>query len=330
MAICLMWTRWRCCREPPRTLHGLPARRPASLPSVAAGAVVGERRDAVGVVVNSKAKGASLTDASKSAVLRRMIHARWSEAQGEHAILEEVRASVGYGDGATRYADVLIASCWGKGRGLIGIEIKASRSDWLRELRKGPEKRARLEEVCGELFVVAWSGVVKPEELPDGWGLLERRGSVLSTVRAARQRKIESVPVGYVLSIMRNARKGAERAPALDPLALACLRYVGEDITPEAMAALVKAEAEREVSRANERREAAEKRAADAGNWQHQMARLIAHAGGVAYGMTPEQGHDIVAAALTAGGAMTAAQRRAVEQLRMAARIAASAFGEDA
>jgi hypothetical protein len=280
--------------------------------------------------MNSRVKGASLTDASKSAVLRRLIRARWPEEQGEHAIFEEVRASVGYGDGAMRYADVLIASCWGKGRGLIGIEIKASRSDWLRELRKGPEKRAALEAVCGELFVVAWVGVVKPEELPEGWGLLERRGSVLSTVRAAKQRKIESVPVGYVLSIMRNARKGAERPPALDPLALACLRYVGEDITPEAMAALVKAESDAKVKRAEEYRAIAERRATDAGNWQHQMARLITHAGGHAHGLTPEQGHDIIAAALTAGGAMTATQRRAVEQLRVAARAAAAAFGDAA
>lgn len=56
---------------------------------------------------------------------------------------------------------------------IVGFEIKASRSDWLSEKREGA-KADYFVQIVDEWYVVAArTGIVKEEELPDGWGLLE-------------------------------------------------------------------------------------------------------------------------------------------------------------
>lgn len=55
---------------------------------------------------------------------------------------------------------------------VVGFEFKASRSDWLSEKNEGA-KADYFVNAVDEWYVVAWSGVVKESELPDGWGLLE-------------------------------------------------------------------------------------------------------------------------------------------------------------
>lgn len=60
---------------------------------------------------------------------------------------------------------------------LVGFEFKASRSDWLSE-KKDHEKADLFVQFCDEWYVVAGRrGIVKEEELPDGWGLLELKPS---------------------------------------------------------------------------------------------------------------------------------------------------------
>ena len=54
----------------------------------------------------------------------------------------------------------------------IGFEIKASRSDWLREL-KNPEKLTHFAQRCNEFYIVAMPNVVQMDEIPEGWGWLE-------------------------------------------------------------------------------------------------------------------------------------------------------------
>lgn len=53
-----------------------------------------------------------------------------------------------------------------------GFEVKVSRSDWLRELRE-PCKAAAWTRYCHRFWLVVHdTSIVKPGELPDGWGLL--------------------------------------------------------------------------------------------------------------------------------------------------------------
>lgn len=60
-----------------------------------------------------------------------------------------------------------------RGMPIIVFEIKASREDWLRELRKR-DKADLPVQLADEFYVVAAKrGIVKEDELPPGWGLLE-------------------------------------------------------------------------------------------------------------------------------------------------------------
>lgn len=61
------------------------------------------------------------------------------------------------------------------GRLLVGHEIKASRSDWLNELRKLDKADAWADQ-CHQWWLVTVPGVVKDGELPAGWGLMTPGG----------------------------------------------------------------------------------------------------------------------------------------------------------
>ncbi|MGV8847607.1 MAG: hypothetical protein ACOH1Y_09855 [Propionicimonas sp.] len=80
---------------------------------------------------------------------------------------------VGFNGGGTRRCDAIFVGFTGaSGRQMIGHEVKASRSDWLAELAK-PGKADAWADQCHQWWVVAAPGVVKVEELPSDWGLLE-------------------------------------------------------------------------------------------------------------------------------------------------------------
>jgi len=71
-----------------------------------------------------------------------------------------------------RRVDCLALNLWqSRGHTLRGHEIKASRADWLVEL-KDPEKSARAVTSCDEWYIVAAPAVVLTSELPTGWGLM--------------------------------------------------------------------------------------------------------------------------------------------------------------
>lgn len=133
-----------------------------------------------------------------------LLHSRYSGvSQGarDYAVAEHVRA---YVDGAAlavgdRVADFLAQHChtahiradgrtarWVSGSyvggearvQLHGHEVKVSRSDWLQELAD-PSKAESWKRHCDRWWLVAPDGVVRPGELPDGWGLLVPSGAGL-------------------------------------------------------------------------------------------------------------------------------------------------------
>lgn len=69
--------------------------------------------------------------------------------------------------------DFLAVGTWPSTKFVVhGYEMKASRSDWLREL-KDPGKSAEGMAKVDHWWVAAPAGVVQDGELPDGWGHLE-------------------------------------------------------------------------------------------------------------------------------------------------------------
>lgn len=84
----------------------------------------------------------------------------------------EFKAGVGYSKESMSYFDAMAINTWGKKQQIVGYEIKASRQDFTKEL-KNHDKRANIERICNEVWFVVPSGLVKEDEIPEGWGLRE-------------------------------------------------------------------------------------------------------------------------------------------------------------
>lgn len=118
-------------------------------------------------------------------VLLDALHARLEVQRGtgdgralRHIVAEHVRSDPTWGGSI---ADAISVDTWGSGHfALSGYEVKISRSDWLRELRD-PGKAEAWRAHCRHWWLVATPDVVR-DDLPVGWGLLERRGSMLRRV----------------------------------------------------------------------------------------------------------------------------------------------------
>lgn len=139
--------------------------------------------------------------------LLRERHAKQSGNGPEWAYMEHVRDAAGFS--ARRTADALALHLWpSRGHELHGYEVKVSRSDWRRELAD-PAKAEAWCRIVDRWWIVAPRGIVPPEELPTGWGLLE-----------AAQRSGKGVLVQRVPAL--TLRPPDERAP-IDRGLLACL-----------------------------------------------------------------------------------------------------------
>lgn len=95
---------------------------------------------------------------------------------------------------AGRRLDVVAFNLWGaRAYRTVGFELKVSRGDWMRELADF-QKSGEWTAVVDEFFVVAPGGIVRPEELPVGWGLLELRGSRMFTKAQPQVRRGTTLP----------------------------------------------------------------------------------------------------------------------------------------
>jgi hypothetical protein len=130
-------------------------------------------------------------------------------AAPEWALLEEVRHRA---TGGERSADAIACNLWeSNAYKIIGFEIKSSRADWLREL-KDPSKADVIAAFCDEWFIVTPPGLVKPEELPQAWGLMELKGNGLHTVsKAPKLEDRRTLTRGFVASMLRRAVSVGER-----------------------------------------------------------------------------------------------------------------------
>ena len=115
------------------------------------------------------------------------------------------------GTGAQKFrtADALAMSLWpSRGLELFGFEVKASRTDWLKE-RDEPEKAERICQYCDRWYLVVGSkDIVKPGELPSTWGLMVPRGD--SLVIEVEAPKLDPLPISrsFLASIARKVSEG--------------------------------------------------------------------------------------------------------------------------
>lgn len=121
-----------------------------------------------------------------------------------YALLPGVGDATGFGK--VRTADALIMSCWpSRGLDLIGVEVKVSRSDWLREL-KDPAKAESVCRYCDRWYIAAGeAGIVRDGEIPPTWGLIEPKGDKLAISVQAPELSPEPMKKSFLASILRTA-----------------------------------------------------------------------------------------------------------------------------
>jgi len=78
------------------------------------------------------------------------------------------------------------------------FEAKTTRSDFLNTFNESPKHMNRHEPFGNLHWCVVSKGIIKPEELPDFWGMLERSGNGLREVRPPKLFKIPKERLYYV------------------------------------------------------------------------------------------------------------------------------------
>ena len=147
-----------------------------------------------------------------------LLHARYGAISSNGGTLkpryvkaEKVRAQTGFD---RRTADFVAVDTWASAKCAIhGVEVKVSRSDWLRELKE-PDKSAACMSWCTHWWLaVSDRSIVRDGELPPGWGLLaakkHRDGLRLAQVVAAPRRGVPPIPPESMCALLYAAVKTA-------------------------------------------------------------------------------------------------------------------------
>ena len=147
----------------------------------------------------------------------------------EWAIFAELRSCTGY-SAPERYIDFYAISLWKKRRyAKIAYEIKSTRGDFLRELDH-PSKRETAEDVADECYFAMPVGLVKADEMPESWGLIELKSNGLRVKKRAMQKEIEqSLPYPFILSL---ARRLSDPESTLEP---ALWLRLGQELDEESL-----------------------------------------------------------------------------------------------
>jgi len=155
--------------------------------------------------------------------LERLIALRYPHP--EWAIIYEL--ANGTGAKMSRAIDVAAFNCWPSKLDVrVAFEVKRSRNDFIKELNH-PDKRAWCERYFHECYFVTHSGLVKPSEVPEPWGLLEAPTSGTKLVRRAiaKHREPEDIPKHIWLAALRALSK------SLHSERVRTYRFEGQDIT---------------------------------------------------------------------------------------------------
>lgn len=110
-------------------------------------------------------------------------------------------------------ADFIAIDKYQSKQAIHGHEVKVSRSDWLTELRD-PTKSERIKRFCDFWWlVVPDASIVKPGELPEGWGLMVQSGRVLRAKKRAPKLTPEPLTLDFVAGLTAAAARTAFREP---------------------------------------------------------------------------------------------------------------------
>lgn len=120
----------------------------------------------------------------------------------QFALLFEVRSCTG-AVRSERYADAIAFSLWpSRGLDVLAFEIKVSRGDWMREL-SDPSKADEFFRYMDFWWIVAPRGLVKKDELPKRWGLIEPVAGDSKLAVKVQAERLDPLPMPrYMLASM--------------------------------------------------------------------------------------------------------------------------------
>lgn len=125
-----------------------------------------------------------------------------------------VFGEVGNGTGShvSRHADAVAVCLWpSRGLEIHGFEIKCYRGDWLKELAT-PQKADAVQKYCDRWWIVVKDeGIVKDEELPPTWGLLQAKNGKLDFKKQAPKLSPEPLNVAFLAAILRRQAEATEK-----------------------------------------------------------------------------------------------------------------------
>lgn len=146
------------------------------------------------------------------------------------ASYEELMINTGH---HVQRCDFFAFNCWpSKKFWRVAYEVKVSRGDFSRELNK-PTKRMASEEVANECFFVAPAGLLKIDEIPEGWGLIQHTKGGFRKAKHAKQRDNEFIPIEFVANLARRAQDPPSPYPEI------VWKYLGKDMTYEDLMKLI-------------------------------------------------------------------------------------------
>lgn len=158
------------------------------------------------IKASAAARGLSTGERMNTSEINAALRARFCAP--EWALLFNVGDATGTRQ--SRWADAVAMNLYpSRGLELHGFEVKASRSDWLRELKQ-PEKSAPVQRFCDRWWIVAPPGVVADGELPPTWGLYEAKGGRITQAVAAPKLEAQPITREFVAAMLRRSSEADE------------------------------------------------------------------------------------------------------------------------
>ena len=126
---------------------------------------------------------------------------KWRHEPPQWSIFEELAVKTGY---SSQRIDFFAMNVWpSKKFWRVAYEVKVSRADFKNEM-EDPNKRKASEALANECFFVTPAGLVKIDEIPEGWGLIENGKGGLRVKKNAKQRNESGgLPMFFIASLAR-------------------------------------------------------------------------------------------------------------------------------
>lgn len=167
-------------------------------------------------MTTTRRPGAS--DADKTERMRWALRNKYQADR--YAILEEVPKCAGFTMG---YADAMVLALWPSDwHTLYGFELKATRSDWKRDLGKDKKHRVHIERCDKYTLLTYGTAVARMEEIPESWGWwsVDEDGAIEVIKRSPTLVGCDQWNKGFTAVLVRRAIEASPSAGLLASVAV--------------------------------------------------------------------------------------------------------------